>query len=57
LQPLVFFDLNILKTKNGIWERDEKQCGIFPQKGAGSDIPPVGRPGNGKIQIYGLINA
>ena len=29
---------------------------IFPQKGAGSDLPPVGRPGNGKIQIYELIN-
>ena len=25
---------------------------IFPQKGAGSDFPPVGRSGNGKIQIY-----
>ena len=32
MQQLVFFNLNILETKNGIWESDEKQCGIFPQK-------------------------
>ena len=32
LQQIVFFNLNILETKNGIWESDEKQCGIFPQK-------------------------
>ena len=45
-----------LDGKAMIRESDEKQCGIFPPIGAGSDFPPVSRSGNGKIQIYWLIS-
>ena len=53
LQQIVFFNLNILETKNGIRESDEKQCGIFPQKQLDQIFLRLAARGMGRFKSIG----